>query len=46
MAAAQQALARLATDTGAELDKPVKIYIYASTNDLLGAMIAPQETGG
>ena len=47
MASAQQALARLATDTGAELDKPVKIYIYASSNDLKGAMIAPQEwTGG
>lgn len=47
MASAQQALARLAADTGAEPDKPVKIYIYASSNDLQGAMIAPREwTGG
>ena len=47
MAAAQQALARLATDTGVELDKMVKIYIYASNRDLLGSMIYPQEwTGG
>ena len=47
MAAAQQALARLAADTGVELDKTVKIYIYASTRDLRGSMIYPQEwTGG
>jgi len=47
MAAAQQALARLAEDTGAELEKPVKLYIYANTQDLQGAMIFPQEwTGG
>jgi len=47
MATAQQALARLAEDTGAELEKPVKLYIYANTQDLQGAMIYPQEwTGG
>ena len=47
MTTAQQVLARLAEDTGAELKKPVEIYIYASAQDLLGAMIFPQEwTGG
>jgi len=47
MAAAQQAMARLAEDTGAYLEKPVKIYIYADSQDLRGAMIFPQEwTGG
>jgi hypothetical protein len=47
MTATQQALARLTADTGAELEKPAKIYIYESTGDLRGAMIYPQEwTGG
>jgi hypothetical protein len=47
MLTAQQALARLAGDTGAELEKPVRLYIYASAQDLQGAMIYPQEwTGG
>ncbi|MFC2016220.1 peptidase MA family metallohydrolase [Chloroflexota bacterium] len=47
MLAAQQALARLAEDTGAYLKKPAKIYVYASAQDLQGAMIFPQEwTGG
>ncbi len=47
MTAAQDALERLAEDTGAELEKPAKLYIYASTSDLMGAMIYPQEwTGG
>jgi len=47
MATAQQALERLAEDTGAYLEKPVKIYIYADARDLQGAMIYPQEwTGG
>jgi len=45
--ATQQALARLAEDTGAYLKKPVKLYIYADARDLQGAMIFPQEwTGG
>jgi hypothetical protein len=47
MATAQGALARLSADTGAELEKPVKIYIYANSQDLQGSMIFPQEwTGG
>ena len=47
MEAAQEALARLAIDTGAHLERPVKVYIYASYDDLRGAMIFPQEwTGG
>ena len=35
MATSQQALARLANDTGAELAKPVQLYIYANTRDLI-----------
>ena len=47
MAAAQQALGRLAEDTGAYLGKPARLYIYADAEDLRGAMIYPQEwTGG
>lgn len=47
MAAAKDALARLAKQTGATLEKPVRLYIYASSQDLLGSMINPQEwTGG
>ena len=47
MATAQQALVRLTGDTGAELSGPAAIYIYAKSDDLLGAMIFPQEwTGG
>jgi len=47
MSAAQQALERLAADTGAHPEKPVDLYIYANANDLKGAMIHPQEwTGG
>jgi hypothetical protein len=47
MTSAQQALARLTEDTGAYLEKPVKIYIYADSSDLQGAMVYPQEwTGG
>ncbi len=47
MLSAQQALARLTEDTGAYLEKPVKLYIYAKAQDLQGAMIYPQEwTGG
>jgi hypothetical protein len=47
MQTAQEALARLAEDTGAYLVRPIKVYIYASSQDLLGAMIFPQEwTGG
>ena len=47
MIAIQQALARLTEYTGAELENPVEIYIYADTKDLQGSMIYPQEwTGG
>ncbi len=47
MVTAQQVLARLAEDIGAELKKPVEIYIYANPQDLQGAMIFPREwTGG
>lgn len=47
MSAAQEALARLLKDTGAKLQKPVRIYLYSSAADLQGAMIFPQEwTGG
>jgi len=47
MTSAQQALARLSEDTGAYLEKPVEMYIYADARDLRGAMIFPQEwTGG
>jgi len=44
---AQEATARLEKDTGAFLREDVHIYIYASSNDLRGSMIFPQEwTGG
>lgn len=47
MVVAQDALVRLAADTGAYLQRPVKLYIYASAQNLQGAMIFPQEwTGG
>jgi len=40
-------LARLTQDIGTCPERPIKIYIYASTSDLKGAMIFPQEwTGG
>ncbi len=47
MAATQQAQARLDEDTGAQPEKPVKIYIYENSQDLRGSMIYSQEwTGG
>jgi hypothetical protein len=47
MSTAQQALQRLAKDTGASLEKQAELYIYGSQQDLLGAMVYPQEwTGG
>ena len=47
MAAAQQALTKLTEDTGAYLERPAKLHIYANSQDLRGAMIYPQEwTGG
>jgi len=47
MLAAQQALERLNEYTAAELERPVKLYVYADARDLQGSMIHPQEwTGG
>jgi hypothetical protein len=47
MDACEEGLARLVQDIGAYPERPIKIYIYASTSDLQGAMIFPQEwTGG
>jgi hypothetical protein len=47
MSAAQQALAQMAANTGASPDKVINIYIYASSKDLQGSMIYPNEwTGG
>ncbi len=46
MAAAHQALARLAEDTGVYLEELARIYIYADAEDLRGATIYPQEWAG
>ena len=41
------ALEKLANDTGAHLEQAIEIYIYASQEDLLSALVFPQEwTGG
>jgi len=43
----EEGLARLTEDIGTYPERPIKIYIYASTTDLQEAMIFPQEwTGG
>jgi hypothetical protein len=43
----QEGLSRLTQDIGAYPERPIKIYIYASSGDLLGAMVYSQEwTGG
>jgi len=45
--AADEALGRLASDTGVSLEQPAKIYIYASFEELRGALVYPYEwTGG
>ncbi|OGO31640.1 MAG: hypothetical protein A2Z29_03175 [Chloroflexi bacterium RBG_16_56_11] len=47
MEATQEALTQLKANTGAELERPVSLYIYANSSDLQGAMIFAQEwTGG
>jgi len=47
MDACEEGLARLIQDIGTYPERPIKIYIYASTSDLKGAMILPREwTGG
>jgi hypothetical protein len=43
----EEGLARLTQDIGTYPERPISIYIYASADDLKGAMIFPQEwTGG
>ena len=43
----EEGLARLTQDIGTYPERPINIYIYASADDLKGAMIFPQEwTGG
>ena len=45
--AAHEALGRLADDIGVSLEQPARLYIYASSSDLQGALVYPQEwTGG
>jgi len=47
MYACEEGLARLTQDIGAYPERSIKIYIYASTDDLQGAMISSNEwTGG
>jgi len=47
MDACEEGLVRLTQDIGTHPERPIKIYIYASSSDLQGAMIFPQEwTGG
>jgi len=46
MDACQEGLVRLTQDIGTYPERPIKIYIYASTGDLQGAMIFPQEWSG
>jgi hypothetical protein len=47
MAASIQALEKITEDTGVHLEQPVDIYIYASSEDLIGSLIFPREwTGG
>jgi hypothetical protein len=43
MAKTQDALQMLAEDTGAELERPARLYIYASSGEFQGAMIHPRE---
>ncbi|MBM3182419.1 MAG: peptidase MA domain-containing protein [Chloroflexi bacterium] len=47
MAGSQEALERLAKDTGVYPEKHITMYIYANSKDLQGAMVFPREwTGG
>jgi len=47
MNACQEGLARLTREFGAYPERPINIYVYASSQELQGAMIFPQEwTGG
>ena len=44
--AANGALERLARDTGAYLEQPVAVYVYASSKELRDAVLYPQEWAG
>ncbi len=45
--ACREGLTRLTQDIGTYPERPIKIYVYASTDDLKGAMVSSQEwTGG
>ena len=46
MSAAKQALDKLAQNTGAQIKNPIKMYVYGSTQDLLGALMYPYEWTG
>jgi Peptidase MA superfamily len=47
MGTCEEGLARLTQDIGAYPERPIKIYVYASSSDLKGAMVSSQEwTGG
>src|SRR4030043_127373 len=47
MTECQQTLDRLSKDTGVYPEKPISIFVYASVEDLRGALIFPREwTGG
>ncbi len=46
MKAAQEALGKLAEDTGAELTRPVRIFVYGSNEELRGGRIFAQEWEG
>lgn len=46
MAAAQEALQLLAESTGAELERPAKLYIYANALDMQQSLIVVQEWAG
>jgi hypothetical protein len=46
MTAAKDSLTKLAQNTGAQITRPIKMYVYASTQDLLGALMFPYEWTG
>ena len=46
MTATQQSLVQLKDYTGAELLKPIELYIYANSQDFQGSMLFPQEWAG
>jgi hypothetical protein len=46
MNACEEGLATLTQDIGAYPERPIKIYVYASSNDLHGAMVSSEEWSG